>query len=483
LLKDILENGTKKGDRTGTGTTSVFGRQIRFDLSQGFPICTTKKIHWKSVVHELLWLISGSTNIKYLKDNGVTIWNEWQGAHGDLGPVYGKEWREWEDIRFVEPKIYPKPAVMLDSSLVAGVGKNGDLRSISTLHQNLYNTWSEMLHRCYNESREHFQWYGAKGVHVDSRWFDFQNFVDDVQKLENWGLKKAYPEKYSLDKDCSGSNRYGPEDCIWASEKEQRLNTSRSSVVKVTTPEGNSFLTMNLGFVCQNYDLDRSSISKCLRGERSGHKGFTFEQIENPAGFIPRIRLIDQLAEVIERIKTKPDDRRLIVTAWNPADVPKQKLPPCHAFYQFWTRPLTLEQRRDILGKSRTNGGRSVNTLSASDLDESGIPSRALSCHMYQRSADAFLGVPFNIASYALLTHMVAQVVGMVPDEFVHSFGDLHIYSNHFEQVNLQLSREPMMLPTLKLNPAIKNIDDFTFSDIELVNYQSWPAIKAPVAI
>jgi thymidylate synthase len=191
---------------------------------------------------------------------------------------------------------------------------------------------------------------------------------------------------------------------------------------------------------------------------------------------------------VIERIKTKPDDRRLIVTAWNPADVPKQKLPPCHAFYQFYTRPLTLGQRQalvkdDDLLSADYPVAIAREKLTEDQLLQLGIPTRKLDCHMYQRSADTFLGVPFNIASYALLTHMVAQVVGMAPGEFVHSFGDLHIYSNHFEQVNLQLSREPMMLPTLKLNPAIKNIDDFTFSDIELVNYQSWPAIKAPVAI
>ena len=258
LLRHIKENGTDKTDRTGTGTRSVFGYQMRFDLSQGFPLVTTKKLHLKSIIYELLWFLKGDTNIKYLKDNGVSIWDEWADENGDLGPVYGAQWRSWQ---------------------------------------------------------------GANG------------------------------------------------------------------------------------------------------------------------------KTIDQITEVIDQIKKNPDSRRLIVSAWNVAEIPNMALAPCHAMFQFYVADGTL------------------------------------SLQLYQRSADVFLGVPFNIASYALLLIMVAQVCDLEVGEFVHTFGDVHIYNNHFEQVEKQLSREPKSLPTMKLNPNIKNIFDFDFDDFTLENYDPHPGIKAPVAV
>lgn len=264
LLKHILQNGTPKTDRTGTGTRSIFGHQLRFDLSAGFPLVTTKKLHLKSIIHELLWFLKGETNIAYLKENGVRIWDEWADANGDLGPVYGKQWRNWQ----------------------GGEGQAG----------------------------------------------------------------------------------------------------------------------------------------------------------------------IDQMSWVVQEIKRNPDSRRLVVSAWNVADLPKMALMPCHNMFQFYTAP--------------TADGR-----------------LKLSCQLYQRSADVFLGVPFNIASYALLTLMVAQVCDMLPGDFVHSFGDVHLYNNHVEQATLQLSREPLPLPAMQLNPAIKDLFSFQYSDFTLVNYQSHPAIKAPVAV
>lgn len=258
LLQHILDNGVQKHDRTGTGTISCFGYQMRFNLAEGFPMVTTKKLHLKSIIHELLWFLKGSTNIQYLKDNGVSIWNEWADANGELGPVYGKQWRSWE---------------------------------------------------------------GADG------------------------------------------------------------------------------------------------------------------------------KVVDQVTDLIQQIKTNPDSRRLIISAWNVAELPKMALMPCHAFFQFYV----------VEGK--------------------------LSCQLYQRSADVFLGVPFNIASYALLTLMVAQVCGLQPGDFVHTFGDVHIYNNHMDQVKLQLSRSFFPLPTMKLNLDIKDIFDFTFEDFTLENYQCHPAIKAPVAV
>jgi thymidylate synthase len=268
LLKHVLEHGNQKGDRTGTGTLSVFGYQMRFDLAEGFPMVTTKKLHLKSIIHELLWFLKGDTNIAYLQENGVRIWNEWADENGDLGPVYGHQWRNWN------------------------------------------------------------------------------------------------------------------------SEE------------------------------------------------------------------------IDQIKEVIDTLKTNPNSRRMLVSAWNPSVLPdtsvsfaenvangKAALPPCHAFFQFY------------------------------------VADGKLSCQLYQRSADIFLGVPFNIASYALFTLMMAQVCGYQPGEFIHTFGDAHIYNNHMEQVELQLSRDPRPLPTMKLNPEVKDIFDFTFDDFELLNYDPHPHIKGVVAV
>jgi len=258
MLQHIKDYGVVKGDRTGTGTISVFGYQTRFDLSNGFPLITTKKIFLKSLLRELLWFLKGDTNIKYLNDNGVSIWDEWADKNGELGPVYGSQWRSWP------------------------------------------------------------------------------------------------------------------------------------------TPDG---------------------------------------------------RCIDQIGNLIEEIKKTPDSRRMIISAWNVADIDNMALPPCHCFFQF------------------------------------NVANGKLSCQLYQRSCDVFLGGPFNIASYALLTMMVAQVCGLEPGDFIHTFGDLHIYSNHIDQVNLQLSREPYTLPTMKIDPEVTSIFDFRFGDFELLGYEHHPHIKAPIAV
>ncbi len=263
LLQHIMHNGVDKADRTGTGTRSVFGYQMRFNLSEGFPLVTTKKVHLKSIIHELLWFLKGETNTAYLKEHGVSIWNEWADENGELGPVYGKQWRSW-------------------------VGANG----------------------------------------------------------------KTY----------------------------------------------------------------------------------------------------DQVKDVLHQLQNNPDSRRIIISAWNVAELEQMALMPCHSFIQFYTAPTANGKRK-------------------------------LSCQLYQRSADVFLGVPFNIASYALLTMMLAQVVDMEPGDFVHTFGDVHIYNNHFEQVQLQLTRTPFALPKMHINPNVKNLFDFSFSDFELKDYECHPAIKAPVAV
>jgi thymidylate synthase len=269
LLQHILDHGVQKSDRTGTGTISCFGYQMRFDLQEGFPLVTTKKLHLRSIIHELLWFLRGDTNIAYLKEHGVSIWDEWADAAGNLGPVYGHQWRSWT---------------------------------------------------------------GADG--------------------------KTY----------------------------------------------------------------------------------------------------DQIKDVLNQLRTKPDSRRMIVSAWNVADLPRMALSPCHALFQFYVTPPTPAQQ------------------------EQGLKG-ALSCQLYQRSADVFLGVPFNIASYALLTMMIAQVCDLAPGEFIHTFGDVHLYSNHVDQARLQLTRMPYPLPAMKLNPEVKDLFSFRFEDFSLENYQHHPHIKAPVAV
>ena len=264
LLQKIIETGVDKSDRTGTGTRSLFGYQMRFNLQNGFPLITTKKLHLKSIIYELLWFLKGDTNVEYLQKNGVKIWDEWADENGNLGPVYGKQWRSWD---------------------------------------------------------------GANG------------------------------------------------------------------------------------------------------------------------------KTVDQVSELIQQLKTNPDSRRLIISAWNVADLPEMKLMPCHCLFQFYTYAAEADKKRK------------------------------LSCQLYQRSADVFLGVPFNIASYALLTMMIAQVCDMDLGDFVHSFGDVHLYRNHFEQAQLQLTRKPFALPQMQLNPEVKDIFDFKFEDFELKNYQSHPSIKAIVAV
>jgi len=322
LLHKVLYEGVAKQDRTGTGTRSIFGTQTRFNLQDGFPIVTTKKIHFKSVVHELLWFLKGSTNITYLKENGVHIWDEWADENGELGAVYGKQWRNWE--------------------------------------------YGEVIFK--------------SGMGADGEWYP-----------DEWGRKS-----------------------------------------------------------------------------------------------------IDQIEKVINSIKTDPYSRRHIVSAWNVADLDTMALPPCHLLMHFNCEPIPYQLRiklyADAVGLTKNEGEVNSNMFNDSFLwsqvmNEANFPKFYLDCLLYQRSQDHFLGAPFNIASYSLLTHMIAQVTNTIAGEFIHTSGDVHLYSNHYEQALLQLTREPYPLPTLKLNPEIKNIDDFKFEDIELIGYKYHPHIKAPIAV
>lgn len=338
LMQDILDNGVVKKDRTGVGTLSVFGRQLRFDLKEGFPLVTTKKVHLKSIIHELLWFLNGDTNVKYLQENGVRIWNEWANEEGNLGPVYGKQWREWRDCKVVE---------------------------------------------CHDVRR--------------------------TQQLMQRGYKYI----------------------------------------------GN-----------MNED------------------GATYLVYEKPH---------DQISKVIQQLREDPDSRRIIVSAWNVGDLDDMALNPCHNYFQFYTTEMSLLERLDWYEANEPEKFASAPLINHEDIDDEerlhetldreGIPRRKLSCFYMMRSNDYLLGAPFNVASYALLTHMIAQQLNMVPDELVYSGVDVHLYSNHLEQAKLQLTREPYPLPKLVIKRKPDSIFDYKYEDFELVGYQAHPHIAAPVAV
>lgn len=333
LMQDILDNGVVKKDRTGVGTLSVFGRQLRFDLKEGFPLVTTKKVHLKSIIHELLWFLNGDTNVKYLQENGVKIWNEWANEEGNLGPVYGKQWREWRDCKVVE---------------------------------------------CHDVGR--------------------------TQQL----MQRGYKYIGNMKED-----------------------------------------------------------------------GTTYLVYEKPH---------DQISKVIQQLREDPDSRRIIVSAWNVSDLDDMALNPCHNYFQFYTTEMTVLERLNWFEENEPEkfANASLNNDEKAlheTLDREGVPRRKLSCFYMMRSNDVALGKPFNIASYALLTHMVAQQVNMVPDELVYSGVDVHLYLNHLEQIKLQLTREPYPLPKLVIKRKPDSIFDYKYEDFEVVGYQSHPHIAMPVAV
>jgi thymidylate synthase len=436
LLQTIIDNGVEKSDRTNTGTRSIFGHQMRFNLSEGFPLVTTKKVFTKGIIHELLWFLSGNTNIKYLLANGVNIWNEWADEYGNLGPVYGKAWRSFgsKPESIIQPKPKLKSGVEPTYLSVAnGSGKEGKL---------LKKTWEGMIDRCYNKRNIMYKHYGYKGVYVCDRWLEYSAFEEDAKNLPGWSLKEQEPRKYSLDKDGIGNGFvYSSSTCQWITNVE---NANLKNEYIYTVEKDNKLYTFtNPTDFCQKNDIEGKNFSDLWTGNKNAkiRDGFKFvSKVKKDKG-------IDQIANLISEIKQNPDSRRLIISAWDPSWLKYGALPPCHTMFQFYV----------------ANG--------------------KLSCQLYQRSADVFLGVPFNIASYALLTHMIAQVCGLGVGEFVHTLGDAHLYLNHMDQAKEQLQREPLPLPQLILNPEIKGIDDFKYEDISIVNYNSHPAIKAPISV
>ena len=457
LLRTAMFTGEEKADRTRTGTLSIFGAQMRFDLREGFPLVTTKKVHFKSVVHELLWFIRGDTNVKYLNDNGVTIWNEW------LAP-----WPKERPIVKV-PRIDKAPAPYNGDFSIRGANASRE-----SVDGKLASAWTRMMYRCYDPSAHNFRFYGAKGVTVASHWHDVANYISDVKTLPHWDYKLANWNDFELDKDYFGANQYGPDTCVWL-PKDENINCDW---LYIKSPDGEEFVVdgyakAEVALGIKSSTLHRfvtDCVPDTLKGPNKKFKGWEFSIAAPIDGLFRRAlvprgelgpiygkqwrawpapdgRSIDQLAQVIEQIRRDPDSRRHIVSAWNVADLPDMALAPCHCLFQFH------------------------------------VAAGRLSCKVYQRSADLFLGVPFNIASYALLTHMVAQVCDLEVGDLVWTGGDCHIYDNHRGQVVHQLLRTPRKLPTLLLNRGVKNINEFTFDDVTLVNYLHHPAIKGEVAV
>ena len=418
LVRDIRDNGSYKCDRTGTGTLSVFGRQMRFDLSDGsFPLVTTKQCHLKSIIHELLWFLKGETNIRYLKENGVSIWDEWV--------LPGTE--EYRDM---------------------DVQRMQELLRTHFLKKEGYETCS-FVYRPASDELTDTPTHGQCQMYIKGKDITI-SVLDHPEVDEKEELRVFFREVLKREAKDLIAGELGPVyGSQWRSWPDPRpMKEALERIVDLPSVR-----------------LDESG--QCARDGLESHG-------------------IDQLANLIEMIKKNPDSRRLIVSAWNPAEVDQMALPPCHALFQFYSAVLTWEERWKIAAEQGYDvdqfRGCVVSDI-MENFDQWGIPKRRLSCQLYQRSADIGLGVPFNIASYALLLMMVAQVTDHAPGEFIWTGGDCHIYSNHLEQIDLQLTRDPHPLPTMKINPQVRDIFDFKYEDFSLENYVSHPHIAMPLAV
>jgi thymidylate synthase len=458
LLRDVMDNGMDGKDRTGTGTRSVFGRQLRFDLAKGFPLVTTKKTSFKNIAHELLWILSGDTNVKYLQDNGVTIWNDWR-----------QPWPTEREMVKVPVKLYPPAEYKGDFRYTGLRAKEG------SEEEKLAKSWYKMMNRCYSPDAHNWRFYGGKGVTVNPRWHNPNNFIHDVKEIPHWKYKQADWNNFELDKDYYASNQYGPDTCIWI----QTGENVRSKVIRIVTPEGEEILVNGYTEASVYSGFSRTSLHRfineglpsLLKANNKKIKEWVFEEAPETesSGFVYRRALVDegslgrvygaqlrdwkgeggsvdQLARLVKGIKDKPYDRGHIVTMWNPAELHLMALRPCHCFFQCNVR------------------------------------GRFLDLQLYIRSNDLFLGAPYNIASYALLLSMLAQQTKLEPGELVYTIGDAHIYLNHLDQVREQLTRLPLALPALCLDKA-DSITSYGIGHMRLEGYDPWPAIKGEVSV
>lgn len=515
LIETILKDGNYRGDRTGTGTKSIFGHQMRFDLSEGFPLVTGKKTILRSVIHELLWFLQGSTNIKYLKDNDVSIWDDWilpvnnPGKSFDLRPLI---------------EVPPRTIVEERSEYHGDFSTNGICAPRGSMEDKLRGSWVKMMKRCYDTSHHRYEYYGAKGIFVSSSWHDVNNFINDVKSLPNWKLKAENWNDYELDKDYYSSDMYSKDTCVWLHTEENNFYTSLSFPIKIIDNSGKESIFITLNEASRQIGIPSTTLSRfisdglpsTLKGDNKKYEGWTFTKYKskNPLRYafsfgnlgpvygkqwrswpdmfeyegkiVYTAPHIDQISNVINDIKNNPLSRRLIVTAWNPAEIDSMALPPCHCLFQFYCFRLSEKERLQIYANRRYDEDGLHKTYvapSSESMDDLGIPVYKLSCQLYQRSADVFLGVPFNIASYSLLLMMISKICNMVPGEFIWTGGDCHLYNNHTQQIDQYLSSEVYKLPRVIIHGDQRTIDDFKFEDFELLNYRHGDFIKAPISI
>lgn len=433
LLNECRTAGVYREGRNG-GTYGLFGRQIRFDLSKGFPLLTTKRVHWKSVAVELLFFLGGHTNGRWLEDQSVNIWREWGDENRNLGPIYSHQWRNYGGKPDNVPQ--PEPKMRTDVPVTYLGAGNGSGKANHPLGK----TWEGMMARCYDKDSLSYPTYGARGVSVCDRWLCFKDFAEDAVSLPGWSDATIAETRLVLDKDILGQGfHYSPKSCCWVTDKgNANARPNRRFTVR---KDGKNYSFTNITEFGQAHGFDSSNFSDLWTGSKNAkvRNGFTFVGVEDLN------RGIDQIQNLIDGLKRDPHGRRHIVTAWNPAQIDEMALPPCHCLFQFF------------------------------------VSDGKLSCQLYQRSADVFLGVPFNIASYALLTHLVAREVGLGVGEFVHTFGDVHLYANHVEQAIEQCSRTPVAFPSLEFytEPAIFH---YNWKNFDVVDYHPAPAIKAEVS-
>lgn len=455
-LRELMFTTNKFEGRNGR-VSSIFGHQMRFDLAKEFPILLSKRVHFQGMVDELLWFISGSTNVNDLPTRTQPWWTPWAKADGGLGPIYGESYRQAAWWYEVEPKVFDVPEIKYVEGLFCGVGDIGPSsleRGQSDELKMLKNTWREMLKRCYGENIKSFKSYGEKGIHVDPEWLEFENFKHDAVKLQGWALKKAYPDDYSLDKDVLyASNRYSKETCIWASHREQSLNTSTGTPFYATSPSGEDLLFASIGEMATTFEMSLSAIHRALNGKLKSHHGWTnFRYVSSDK--VLRFRAIDQLKRLIAGIKDSPHSRRHMINLWHTPAMEHAELPCCHgSVIQFYVDRYSR-----------------------------------LSVQVYQRSADWFIGVPVNLASYGLLLILIARECGLSVGELVYTFGDTHLYGNHSEAAIEQLSRYGIALDKanhskIVISDHAPGIFDLESHHIELIGYDPLPTIKAPVSI
>jgi thymidylate synthase len=457
IVKSVLKEGLRKENRTGIDTVSQFGVFYKLKMADGFPLLTTKRVSWKNILIETLWFLSGDSHSRFLEKHNCGIWRPWYDENGALGPIYGHQWRRWQETWLVEPTWIDPPKVIFDSSKIHGVGVAGYKKQLP-YGDLLYGTWYQMLRRCYNKDHAAFSTYGGAGVHVCKRWWNFANFAEDVQKFPRWSLKKTFPYRYTLDKDFYCTNVYSPETCVWASSEEQSLNSDNCDrLIEVQRPDGVIFQATSVRQICDMYGLTRPSVNDCLYERCDSHKGFKFKRL-GVGNKKVRVRIYDQIAYAVSELVNNPNSRRISVNAWNPGELDQMALVPCHMGFTF------------------------------------NVQGSQLNLQMTQRSCDVALGLPYNIAGYALLLHLFARFADMEPGVFAHCIDDCHIYENHISGLEEQLTRSFYALPKLEIDTSVKTMEDVemlikdaTTSELmqvfKLTGYESHPNIPFDVAV